>query len=117
MRQRMLWCPTAYESERYDGKQAVDLETVEKVIALIEWQHTVRSVYDPIDAEGIIARMEEKIRRAMISKPEWSKRDLQRKVNYNKDGFWVWDKAIENLKKNEEIIFDAKQKVYTAMAE
>jgi hypothetical protein len=98
-----------------DKKIAVDLQTIEKVIKLIDWQHQVRRVYDPIDAEGKIATMEEKIRRKMIEQRQWKKRKLQRKVNYNRDGIWVWEKAVQNLQSNKEIIFDSKTEVFTGL--
>ena len=95
-----------------DMKTAVDLETVEKVILLLKWQHHVRQVHDPIDAENKIARMEEAIRRAFKIKNKWHQRDLQRKVNYRRCGLWVWESAIKNLTKNIEIHFDAKHGIY-----
>jgi len=97
-----------------DLKQRVDLETVEKVITLLKWQHSVRQVYDPIDAEGKVARMEETIRRTFKTKSEWPTRQLQRKVNYNRHGLWVWESAIKNLRQNQEIQFNAKLGIYTA---
>jgi hypothetical protein len=95
-----------------DMKNIVDLETVNKVIKLIEWQYHIRQIYDPIDAEGKVATMEEKIRRAFNQQPEWEYRDLQRKVNYSRDGLWVWESAIKNLKNNEEIKKDRWDKVF-----
>lgn len=97
-----------------DMKRSVDLDIVNKIISLLEWQHNVRGIYDPIDAEGKVAKMEEKIRRAFKLKQKWHKRDLQRKVNYNQDGIWVWDSATTNLKKNDEIMIDARKKMYIA---
>jgi hypothetical protein len=96
-----------------DMKNTVDTETIEKVVSLIEWQHTVRHIYDPIDAEGKVATMEERIRRKLMMQNKWTKRDLQRAVNYNQSGIWVWDKAEKNLRKNDEMEFNAKSKVYT----
>jgi hypothetical protein len=96
-----------------DMKSSVDTETVDKIISLIDWQHNVRKIYDPIDAEGKIAKMEEKIRRAFLSQNVWKKRDLQLKVNYNKPGIWVWETAVKNLVNNEELNFDVISKTYT----
>jgi hypothetical protein len=97
-----------------DLKKSVDTETVNKVTTLLEWQHNVRQVYDPIDAEGQVARMEETIRRAFKGKPEWSARELQRKVHYNRCGIWVWESAVKNLTRNKEIQLNAKLGIYTA---
>ena len=96
-----------------DLKGTVDLETINKVITLLNWQHNVRQVYDPIDAEGKVARMEETIRRTFKTKSEWPTRQLQRKVNYNRHGLWVWESAIKNLRQNQEIRFNAKLGIYT----
>jgi hypothetical protein len=98
-----------------DMKDKVDLETVNKVITLIEWQHSVRKVLDPIDAENTIARMEEAIRRALQIKPQWKKRELQKKVHYERVGLWVWNSATKNLNKNKELKFDAKTAIFSAM--
>ena len=95
-----------------DMKTSIDLETVEKTIQLLKWQHYVRQVHDPIDASGLIARMEESIRRAFIIESKWTRRDLQRKVSYTRDGLWVWKSAIKNLIENDEMWFDAKKKTY-----
>ncbi|MCK4485341.1 MAG: hypothetical protein KAU38_01090, partial [Desulfobacterales bacterium] len=96
-----------------DLKETVDLEVVNKVIALLEWQHQIRQAYDPIDAEGKVARMEEAIRRAFKIKSTWDVRGLQRKVHYNRHGIWVWDSAIKNLRRNTEVHFNARNKIYT----
>jgi len=93
-------------------KNIIDLEIVDMVIELVNWQLLVRSIYDPIDAEGKIARMEESIRRAFILQPEWTHRDLQRKVNYSRDGIWAWDAAIKNLVANNEIKHERFDNVY-----
>jgi hypothetical protein len=95
-----------------DMKTAVDLETVEKVILLLKWQHHVRQVHDPIDAENTIAKMEEKIRRAFKKKTKWAHRDLQRATHYDRPGIWAWDNAMKNLIENREIHFDAKHGMY-----
>jgi hypothetical protein len=78
----------------------------------IEWQHSIRHIYDPIDAEGKVATMEERIRRKLMMQNKWTKRDLQRAVNSNQYGIWVWEKAEKNLRNNEEMIFNAKSKAY-----
>ena len=98
-----------------DLKTAVDMETVEKVITLLRWQHNARQIYDPIDAEGKIARMEELIRRVFKIKSKWKRRDLQRKTHYNRDGIWVWESAVKNLITNEEIELDRFSGEYTSV--
>lgn len=97
-----------------DMKTTVDFETVEKVISLLKWQLNVRQIYDPIDAEGKIARMEESIRRAFKIDKKWTRRDLQRKTHYNRHGIWVWESAIKNLIGNSELWLDAKTGIYNS---
>jgi hypothetical protein len=93
-------------------KAEIDTATVQKVIDLVEWQHTVREIYDPKDIKGSVANMENRIRNKLNIKPEWKKRDLQRAVNYSQFGIWVFDQAVKNLEKNDECKFDAKTKTY-----
>jgi hypothetical protein len=91
-----------------EAKTMVDKTIVDKIIKLLEWQLNTRRLHDPIDAEGKVAKMEETIRRSLLIKPNWSKRELQRKVQYNRYGIWVWDIATQNLKKNNEIKINTK---------
>jgi hypothetical protein len=68
-----------------DLKDKVDEETVKKVITLCDWQLEVRKNHDPIDADNRVARMEEKIRRA-LRKGQKKERRLQQRVNAHRDG-------------------------------
>jgi hypothetical protein len=95
-----------------DSEAQVDEVTVQKVIDLIRWQHNIREIHDPKDIKGTVAKMEERIRRALSIKPKWRKTDLQRRVNYSQYGIWVFDQAVKNLEKNDECIFNAKSKSY-----
>lgn len=95
-----------------DMKSSVDTDTVDKVIMLIDWQHHVREIYDPIDAEGRVARMEEKLRRCGLEKPNWRKWELQRKVNYRRHGVWEFNQGLNNLIDNGEVHRDGKKKLY-----
>ncbi len=86
-----------------DEKDLVDEEIVEKAIALCDWQLGVRRLHDPIDAEGKMAVMEQKIRRLLRSNP-LTERKLKQRTNYTRVGSWVFETAINNLKRNNEII-------------
>jgi Mg-chelatase subunit ChlI len=93
-----------------DLKNEVDEETVRSVIQLCNWQLEVRKLYDPIDADNEIAKMEEKIRRQLRKK---SLKDYQLKqyVNAHKGGgLWVYEAAKSNLQKANEIEFNKKKK-------
>ena len=84
------------------GKDEIDLEIVQKVIRLCDWQLLVRQTYDPIDSDNQMSHVEEKVRRALATGP-LTERDLQRKINYQRVGVWFYQNAIKNLKNNGEI--------------
>lgn len=84
-------------------KSVIDAETVRIVVSILNYQFVMRQLTDPIDAEGQVARMEEKIRRVLQARGPLEKRDLQRAVNYQRFGAWVFGQAVENLKKNDEL--------------
>lgn len=92
-----------------DLKDEVDEETVNKAISLCDWQLEVRKTHDPIDADNKIARMEEKIRRA-LRKGQKKERRLQQRVNAHRSGLWVYETARKNLEKYKEIAFNSKSK-------
>jgi hypothetical protein len=85
-----------------DLKNKVDVETVRKVLALCDWQLQVRSLYDPIDADNKIAKMEESIRRVLRTGP-MTERVLKQRVNANRSGLWTFHTAKVNLEKAKEI--------------
>lgn len=93
-----------------EQKGEVDEGIIEKVIALCDWQLSVRKLFDPIDADNMMAKMEEKIRRKLKS-GDLSDRDLKRATNAHRVGLWVYDNATKNLKKSGEIAF--KDKIWT----
>jgi ribosomal protein L37AE/L43A len=86
-----------------DLKSSIDVITVNKVIALLEWQYKVRQLYDPIQSDDRVAKMEEKIRRCLRKKKKWAQWELQRDVNYSREGIWVWKNARDNLVSNFEM--------------
>lgn len=100
-----------------EGRDRVDLQTVQKTTTIMDWQLEVRRELDPIDAENQVARMEEKIRRALKNGPA-SERDLKRKVHYDRAGIWIYNQAIKNLSHGgaRDIWFDRKAKRWTLIA-
>jgi len=94
-----------------DQKKDIDLETVQKVISLLDYQLAIRQEADPVDADNKIAALEERIRRALSNGPLF-KRDLERKLNKGRCGTWAWNNAIGNLIKDGGIQFNRKRKVY-----
>jgi hypothetical protein len=91
------------------GRGIVDEEIIEDVIQLVEWQGRARRRYDPIDADTSIAKVEEKIRRALSVKP-LGDRELKRAVHYNRIGSWVFQNALRNLSQGKEITWDKRVK-------
>jgi hypothetical protein len=94
-----------------ENKAKVTPDITERVVSLLEWQYKVRKEYDPIDAEGKVARVEQNIRRVLNSGP-LRKRDLQRKVHYDRYGLFIFNAALQNLLEEREVAYDHKSKVY-----
>lgn len=91
-------------------KTVIDAETVNNAIALCDWQLEVRKLYDPIDADNSIARMEEKIRRCITSRGPQKEWELKQNTNAKRAGYWVFEKAKENLRSAGEIQWDKGRK-------
>jgi hypothetical protein len=98
-----------------DLKNEVDEETVKRVIKLCDWQLDVRKTHDPIDADNKIAGMEEKIRRA-LAKGQKKERRLQQRVNAHRAGLWVYQTAIKNLERYNEIAFNKVSKKWKQLS-
>ena len=66
-------------------------------------------MYDPIDADNAIAKMEEKIRRNLSNIPlkEWKLKD---NVHVERTGLYIFECAKENLRKAGEIIWNKTEK-------
>ncbi len=88
-----------------EGKKIIDDDVIKKVIAICNWQFRMRQVYDPIDADNEIAKMEERIRRQLKSRGPIRESMLKKALHTERKqhGFWVYKKAIENLNESEEI--------------
>lgn len=94
-----------------DQKHIIDADIVSRVIDLCDWQYRARRRFDPIDADSKMARMEEKIRRILESGPK-TKRDLVRGTNANRAGTWIFETALQNLVRAQEIALDKKSGGY-----
>jgi hypothetical protein len=83
----------------------ISCATVDRAIDLIDYQLQVRKLYDPIDADNKYAQMEEKIRRYLRANAGRyvKRRELSQKTNSYRDGVYLFEKAIENLVKSQEI--------------
>jgi hypothetical protein len=69
----------------------------------------VRKLYDPIDAENAIAKMEESIRRH-LKREQLKDYELKQKTGANRAGLWIYESALKNLQRAKEIRWDTKSK-------
>ena len=92
----------------------VGRHVVEQAIQLIEYELSVRQLYDPIDAQNNVAKMEEKIRRIMGKRPgfNWPYRLLQQHSHSNRVGNWVLTTALNNLEKAGEVRKEAAKNAW-----
>jgi hypothetical protein len=89
----------------------IEESIVEDAIRLANWQHRVRQLYDPLDADNEMARVEIRIRRA-LSTGSKTGRELQQITHAQRSGIWIWRSALENLRLNEEVFYDSATKKY-----
>jgi len=94
-----------------EAKIVVRENIVYKVIAIMDWQLAVRKRYDPIDADNVVARMETRIRRSLNTQPRGN-RDLKRSCNVSRYGLWLFDTALRNLQRANEIYHDKKTQTW-----
>lgn len=99
-----------------EGKTEIDLKTVERVIALMDYEYTVRQEVDPLDTSGKIPAMEMKIRN-VLRKGARSVMELKQFTNYARDGIWVFNTALTNLCRAKEVRFDPKTRLYSLAEE
>jgi 5S rRNA maturation endonuclease (ribonuclease M5) len=95
------------------GAAEIDASVAADAIRLVTWQHKVRQLYDPLDADNEMARVETRIRRA-LSTGEKTRRELQQHTNAQRSGLWIWRSALENLRLNEEVFYNPSSKKYMA---
>jgi len=84
-------------------KDHVDLETVETVVSMLDYELEIRRITDPIDADNAIAKLEEKVRRALSLAP-LPNRELQRRVHANRCGLWAYNTALQNLTRDGAVV-------------
>lgn len=93
------------------GYFAVGQSVVEDVIKMLAWQLEARRDYNPIDAETLAARTEDRIRRVLTRGPQ-TERMLFKLVNARRVGHTVFRKAIDALKLGGEIELDSPTRQY-----
>ena len=93
-----------------DDHTTITLPIVDKVIELMQWQINVRQVHDPIDADNNMAKMEQRILRA-LNNGALSDRELKQSTHANRSGLWFYNTAKNNLIKYHEIVFNKDKKL------
>jgi hypothetical protein len=78
-------------------KDEIDVQTVQTVGKILDYELKVRTLTDPIDADSIIAKLEESIRRNLTAKSKLTKNQLRRACNADRCGIWAFDQALKNL--------------------
>jgi hypothetical protein len=89
------------------GRQMIDENVADSVVALLRYELDVRRETDPVDADNAVARTEERIRRA-LARGALPRRDLRRRVHADRVGLWIWNTAVDNLKREQEVAHDPK---------
>ncbi len=80
------------------GATTIGVGLVEAVRVLMEYQYTLRKEIDPLDAEGVTARLERAIVRSLI-RGRMSDRELRKSCNASRTGLWFYEAALKNLSK------------------
>lgn len=80
-----------------DRRETIEADIVRDAIDLVEWQLQMRRLHDPIEAEGAVARMEQKVIRQLEARGIMTQRQLIRHTNADKSGLWAFDAATNNL--------------------
>lgn len=130
--------PPSIHSKRLDGYalrfmelfaanrmvSVVDEGIVNNAIELMDWEFEMRQLHDPIDADNTIAKMEEKIRRALSRRnPETGDlvslgdRKLKQVTNANRSGLYFYSLGLKNLRNADEIAFDSETRLWSLVEE
>ena len=92
--------------------KTVEADVVKRVVQLLDYELAVRRENDPVDAENVIARLEELIRRQLRNRGPLSKRDLRRFTHADRYGLWAFNAALRNLQSGSDIFYDRKRNLY-----
>ena len=100
-----------------NDKNEIDADTIDTLLAVLDYEIKIRKLTDPIDADDRIARLEQKILRVLGVKERLSRRDLQRLTNARRDGLWAFDKAVSHLMQERYIRLDSGEAYLLAEAD
>lgn len=86
-------------------KDVIDEATVRTVTAILDYELTIRTLTDPIDADNRIASLEEQIRRQLDKRGALKDRELRQYTHADRSGLWAFQAAIKNLTVADDIRF------------
>ncbi|HLG97245.1 MAG TPA: DUF3987 domain-containing protein [Bryobacteraceae bacterium] len=95
-------------------RKAIDAEVMGVVCKLLDYELDVRTITDPIDADSIIARLEESVRRHLHIKGSLTKNQLRQSTSADKHGVWMFEQALNNLLRIEDVVIQAGKYTLTA---
>ncbi len=82
----------------------IDIETVEVVTNILNYELQVRILTDPVDAENRVGELEQRIRRQLKARGRLNKRELRRYTNADRYGLWAFQMALDNLCKAADVV-------------
>ncbi|HEV8339584.1 MAG TPA: bifunctional DNA primase/polymerase [bacterium] len=109
---RLMMLLALCRGERARDEFVVSQDTIRRVCLLLDHQLDLRRRYDPIDADTLMAQMEQRIRRVLTVRGPLTKRELMRAVHADRVGLWIFGQALDNLSKAEEVGFDRLSKTW-----
>jgi len=81
----------------------VDVDIVEAVTAILDYELQIRTLLDPVDAETIVAKVEQKICRRLKVESPMSRRSLSKAIHAERYGKGTFGLALQNLQANGDI--------------
>lgn len=95
-----------------EGKTSIDLDLVERVIRLMEWQKNVRTLHQPKEFDNQVAKLEDGIRRAGLEKIRWGRTELYKKVHGERGGVERFKRALRSLEAEKVLRCEGREVVF-----
>ena len=83
-----------------DLRETIEADIIQNAIDIVEWQLQMRRLHNPIDAEGKVAFMEQKITR-ILERGAINVRALRQRASADRFGLWAFKSALNNLKEHD----------------
>lgn len=94
-----------------EGMSLIDERLMERVVKILDWQRTIREIYDPDDSENTVAKLESAIKKQLLKGPK-TKSFLRRYGHGDRSGIYYFNMALNNLLQEKIIRHDSKRDVY-----